>query len=136
MFERKNVYVSYVNKWHNKPAAVQTYANFKQHFTLASKNYNRKLTVKAAGFDETALAAKMAKQTITKMPQPPTKRKKRPPYAKVDTICLYYCWTCRLSPHRTHTSQTCRRPAKGHQKEATLRNTMGGSNAFWVFGMD
>ena len=38
-----------------------------------------------------------------------------------------YCWTHGFKVGKNHTSQTCRNPKEGHQREATSTNMMGGS---------
>ena len=38
-----------------------------------------------------------------------------------------YCWTHGMTNNPSHTSQTCRNPAPGHQPGATLNNTMNGN---------
>ena len=39
-----------------------------------------------------------------------------------------YCWTHGWRVTKEHTSQTCKFPAAGHQRQATRANTMGGSD--------
>ena len=38
-----------------------------------------------------------------------------------------YCWTHGATNNPSHTSQTCRNPAPGHQATASINNTMGGN---------
>ena len=38
-----------------------------------------------------------------------------------------YCWTHGVTNNPSHTSQTCRNPAQGHQQNATVTNMMGGN---------
>ena len=38
-----------------------------------------------------------------------------------------YCWTHGATNNPSHTSQTCRNPAPGHQTTASINNTMGGN---------
>lgn len=40
-----------------------------------------------------------------------------------------YCWTHGFRVSKTHNSTNCKKPAEGHQKEATAHNRMGGSTA-------
>ena len=127
MFKRENVYESYTDKWHDKPQADKMWKAFKAHFTKASQNFNRKLTTRGAGLNAAALAAKqMANQSDGK---------ENHGTVKADGISLYYCWTHGLTPNPGHTSATCKFHAQGHNVNATITNTMGGSNAFWVPGM-
>mmetsp|Transcript_117337 Transcript_117337/g.240039 ORF Transcript_117337/g.240039 Transcript_117337/m.240039 type:complete len:224 (-) Transcript_117337:66-737(-) len=41
-----------------------------------------------------------------------------------------YCWTHGCDIHINHTSSTCKHPAPGHRKDATLTNMMGGSTQY------
>ena len=38
-----------------------------------------------------------------------------------------YCWSHGYQVGKEHTSETCTKPREGHQRNATLANTMGGS---------
>jgi hypothetical protein len=46
----------------------------------------------------------------------------------VDTAIWGWCFTHGLTRNKTRTSQTCTKPCDGHKCEATLTNTMGGSD--------
>jgi hypothetical protein len=42
---------------------------------------------------------------------------------------LYYCWSHGYTTNPDHNSCKCNNPKEGHQKEATIENNMGGSQA-------
>eukprot|EP00957_Ditylum_brightwellii_P078268 5951035-Ditylum_brightwellii.AAC.1 len=42
----------------------------------------------------------------------------------------WYCWSHGYRVTQGHNSQTCKKPKKGHRREATWSNTLGGSKAF------
>lgn len=44
-----------------------------------------------------------------------------------------YCWTHGVTNNPSHTSQTCRNPAPGHQLNATIHNTMNGNTFGFPF---
>ena len=47
----------------------------------------------------------------------------------IDLSSKSYCWTHGFRVSRKHNSQTCKKPAEGHQRDATATNRMGGSTA-------
>jgi len=109
-----------------RPAAEQTYHNFKEAFTVADTLYNTKITTAKAGY-HTANAATKIKQVTT--PQGDKKKLTGNPAG------VWYCWshgimhTAMFNPAAAHSSDECKWPAKGHVNESTFINMCGGNNS-------
>ena len=95
--------------WDKKPTADKTWPHLKLHFHRFYKNNKEHMVT-------TADSGYHSANTAT-----------TPPVAKEEAkVC--YCWTHGAGFNPDHTSATCKFPATGHQKEATISNMMGGNN--------
>jgi len=108
-----------------RPLVEQTYTNFKTDFLLADQRRRAKRATTAnnnTGYHN----ANVPKSTVSETT-------KKQPIGIMEGFS--YCWShglvphhCMTNPRSAHTSQTCKHPAKGHVKEATLQNMCGGNN--------
>ena len=110
-FEKSGVMNEAIKDWRKKPAANRTWANMPAHFKAANKERLREITASQAGFQAANKVAETSKPTQAKEP-----------------TGMHYCWTHGLGRNAEHTSKTCTKPAKGHQRQATVTNMMGGNN--------
>lgn len=120
--EKSGVFPDDVRTWRNRPIAEWTLANLRTHFNRAEKERNRQITAKGAGFS----AANSATDKPQALAAKETDKPKPPPDSKAP-VELCYCWSHGLGRNPSHTSQTCKNPKPGHQKNATIANMMGGS---------
>ena len=117
------------------PTLVETITKSNSTSELTDKGSNQ-LEVAALSQQIAQLTAALASNQPTK-PNWPTastrpKKKKFPPKGnRKERWCTNnnHCWTHGFDVADSHTSATCKTPAQGHQKEATLTNQMGGSTA-------
>jgi hypothetical protein len=147
--KKTKVFPDIIKAWRLLPVTAQTWDTFKNHFTTRNKERTRTLSTGRAGYNALAAATGVA-LAITDVHSahaavvaPPVAAPggnhpggPRPP-AVVDVINsasiikMYYCWSCGLTLFQNHTSVTCLRKKKvGHKDDATMKDTMGGSNTF------
>ena len=102
--------------------SMWTLDKFKDFFNHTEEDRIEKLTVKDVGLTANAATIgttqKQAATTTTTTTDSNTGKQ------------IYYCWSHGISHNEKHTSATCRSRKEGHQAEATLTNTMGGSTTF------
>lgn len=92
---------------------VATQEDRKMLADLTAINKSLVATIAAKDAEIAKLQARIAAKQQNKKTKPNEKR---------------YCWTHGYNPYGVeHTSCNCRNPKKGHQKEATWDNTMGGN---------
>ncbi len=119
-----------LDTFHKRPKAEQTYDNFKKDLLLAYKIYKKNLTSTKAGYQSANAAVKIQDKVEDKSKNNKTNE---PTHSSKD---LWYCWSHGImhakmtNPDLAHNSDTCRYPAKGHDKTATLYNMRGGNNYF------
>jgi hypothetical protein len=107
-FEKSGVLEKATTDWEEKDEADQTVENFITHFKKADKFCRKRLiTMKGTLTANTGI--------LNGIIQPPT----NPTPVPWGT----YCWSHGIC---SHTSETCKYPATGHKKKATLTNVMGG----------
>jgi len=111
-FEKSGVMEEAIKDWRKKPTADRTWANMPTHFIAANKERLRTATLASTGFN-TANAATNAS---------------KPKNSTSTGASMCYCWTHGLGFNPEHTSESCSRPAEGHQKKATADNMLGGNN--------
>jgi hypothetical protein len=123
--------------WRTKPIAEQTMVNFCRHFAAADKDLTT--TTSSAGFHSAANAAttelsELRKElaALKKLVASNAKSVRAAvPSSSTKSTATTYCWTHGTSNNIKHTSETCLRPADGHQALATAANKMGGSEKVW-----
>jgi len=119
-----------LDTFHKHPKAEQTYDNFKKDVLLAYKIQKKNLTSAKAGYQSANAAVKIQDKTEDKSKD---NKKNEPTHSSKD---LWYCWSHGImhahmtNPDSAHNSETCKYPAKGHEKTATLYNMCGGNNYF------
>ena len=103
-----------VRLWGSRTPAQQTWPEFQTFWTNqflsyleTRENINPNLTTQQAGFSATDSCLPVG---FT----PPKK-------------LIFFCWSHGLGDDPTHTSGTCKFPAAGHQRAATLDDMMGGN---------
>ncbi|GAX19836.1 hypothetical protein FisN_11Lu298 [Fistulifera solaris] len=99
---KSGVFHYYLQTWRDKPAAEQTWANFKDHFTRADNDRKHNLTAQAAGYHGAHM--------VTTFAHPIAAAANNPPSSTV-----------------THNGNTCKNPELGHHIDATATNRKGGS---------
>ena len=115
--ENSGVFEHSLLLWRARPRIEHTLNNIQDHFNEANKERLRKATTQSKGFTNGA-ANKVIDQG---------NKENRNPNNTL-TQSLYYCWSHGLGPNPKHTSGNCTRPCKGHCKDATMFNMMGGNN--------
>ena len=129
ILEQSGLYEIAIRDWRNKPDADRTYANFKPHFNKAEKERLRQLKTIQTAF---SLANKAMtddstiKTEMSTLMDEATRALPRGVYQITPTFRMGYCHTHGLTRTERHTSATCNNPAEGHNKKATLDNSMGG----------
>jgi hypothetical protein len=120
--ENTAAFTEAIREWRQLPLQNRTLANFEQHFAKADVERKRTLTTRTAGYHQAAASIQTNTTANTEHTSNAviSDNKHSPQY--------YYCWSHGLSTSKDHTSQTCRRPAPNHRKDATLNNMMGGCN--------
>jgi hypothetical protein len=107
-FQKSGVFKKATTDWDEKDEADQTVENFITHFKKANKFRRKRLiTMKGALTANTGI--------LNGVIQPPT----NPTPVPWGT----YCWSHGIC---SRTSATCKYPAAGHNKKATLNKVMGG----------
>jgi hypothetical protein len=123
VFTNSGVFRDVIVGWHTKPLAERTMANLIAHFILLDKI--RRVNDRPL---KDALSANAAK-TSTPVSIPATTPKPSHPFpftGGTDLNTWGYCWNHGFGPDGAHTSATCARPFRGHCREATVGNRMGG----------
>jgi hypothetical protein len=121
VFTESGVFTRALNDWQaNKDDADHTTANLKTHFGKADKERLRSTSTLKATLSAAAAIANASK------PGPPV-----PSAGGSDLSGWKYCWSHGLS-QGGHSSSQCTRPYKGHCKDATLANCMGGVNRIFT----
>jgi hypothetical protein len=136
LFDAAGTFTSDCYEWRKKPTTAQSdMLEFQRLFNLANKERMRQLTAKSAGFHgahHTAGTPRLPPdQHAANTAEGSTGAKAKPASHKaavVDGTNWFYCHTHGLGPNPKHTSATCKNPAEGHEKTATINNMMGGCN--------
>ena len=124
-FRKSGIMDAAVDKWEDKDDAVQTMANFKDHFAKENKRRLKKLTIQQAGYH----GANAAQNNKTNETHSEDSNKKGKHQVTVNEgATMYYCWSHGLGINPNHTGKTCRARKEGHQEAATATNMMGGCN--------
>ncbi|GAX14227.1 hypothetical protein FisN_1Hu418 [Fistulifera solaris] len=119
---KSGVFHYHLQTWRDKPAAEQTWANFKDHFTRADSDRKHNLTTQAAGFHSAHMAATFANPIAAAAGKNPPSSGTPIPTAGLE---LFYCWSHGLN--LTHNGDACKNPEPGHHADATAANRKGGS---------
>lgn len=132
--EQSGVFYSALRKWREKARADQTWANCQTHFNTANVERLRSKTAGEYANNVTATNAanvdKLYGQGSTDTILAAILSGKNHPLLNKENMPtpMYYCWTHGLGHDPGHTGYTCTEPQKGHKKEATQFNMMGGCN--------
>jgi hypothetical protein len=142
-------------EWRLKPAADQTWANFKTHFARQDLDRQETATSTSGGYNGTAfhvqatLPASDSTPTgtalaATVLPSGPEliallaelaqlrAAAKTPATRTTPTSARGYCWTHGSTANSAHTSATCKNKLPGHIDSATWRNKQGGNVTAYV----
>jgi hypothetical protein len=138
-------------EWRLKPAATQTWANFKVHFALQDRDRQETATATSLGYSgavvvvqpivappdssNAALAATVLPSgaelvaLLTELAKfrAAAATTAKPPSNPVKPAARGYCWTHGSTTNSSHSSATCRNKAVGHIDTATWRNKQGGN---------
>ena len=137
MIEKTGLLATTTEKFRLRPLNEWTLATFKSDFILANKERVRRLTAGEAGFHGAHAVTTPTTTPHTPVPAvsaaavTPTTTPTVPPAARhisVEGGKMYYCWSHGLSPHRNHTSLSCKHKAENHQDTATAFSMQGGNN--------
>lgn len=116
VFQESGAFGSTVEAWYKKPDTTWTWDELHDDFQNAYNALGQTATAKSAGYQTANAATK--KHTVV---------------FDESTLCLpfgakvmFYCGTHGFSTDPGHTSATCNKPGKTHDKEATYDNRCGG----------
>jgi hypothetical protein len=149
-------------EWRLKPAASQTWANFKIHFALHDRDRQETATAASSGYSGAVLAVQpiappvvsgapldssIAALAATVLPsgaelvalltelakfRAAATNNAKPTSNPVKPTARGYCWTHGSTTNSSHSSATCRNKAPGHIDTATWRNKQGGNATTYV----
>lgn len=119
--ENTGLFTDAILRWRLRPEVEHTLANLKTAFNRADKERKRLMTSKSAGFHGSA-------NSVSSKSTPSSSSSITSNSTTGNIASLYYCWSHGIGPNNAHTSETCKFPAPGHRKEATIYNMLGGCN--------
>lgn len=112
-----------IKTFEKRQEADQTWDNLKTDLLEGEKLRNKDLNINPTSSHAGFLATNKTPEESTPPPATPP-----PLIVLFGNTQFGYCHTHGLCRNPKHNSKTCRSPAAGHQKEATLKNMMGGNN--------
>jgi hypothetical protein len=126
VFEKTGVFASAVDKWRDKPPAVElTLHNFIPHFNFENKERLRKLAAQTPGYHGANQATIVPPSPAA--PAAAAANAAAAPVVQVDTVKMHCCHAHGLSRFSNHISIACYHPGAEHKTEA-INNMLGGSN--------
>jgi len=140
VLKKSGVFTQAIDEWLKRPAADKTWADMQTFFNTEDGLHRQKVTAEGAGHHGTAHSTRGVEDTTLDAREDPQDVTNAANAARNDAIAnrtqgatitpggrqSLHCWSHGLGTNRDHMSQDCHTPAKGHQVNATIDDTMGG----------